>query len=161
MLKAYFQQELLRIMRDRPRDWGLTFSPTAKKDAEELTRLTGGHLQPGDWLFAPADSPLSANLRAFYRETGGRSYYNEALANLQDLLKQHATPVFFAGYVGLDNAPHLASPTPEGATLWGFDATGTWRALFEMHGGQIGDRPGAGVPARLTPLVYLRDNAAP
>ncbi len=161
LLKAYFQQEILRIMQDRPRDWGLTFSPTAKKDAEELTRLTGGHLQPGDWLFTPADSPLPANLRAFYKGTGGVSYYQEALANLQELLKKHATPVFFAGYVDLDNAPHLAGSAPEGATLWGFNADGVWRPLYERRGGQISGRSGEGVPARLTPLVYLPENATP
>ena len=93
VLKAYFQQELLKIMQARPRDWGLTFSPSAKKDAAELTQITGGHLQPTDWLFTPASPHLPENLRFFYQHTGGVSYAKEALANLQDLLKLHATPV--------------------------------------------------------------------
>jgi hypothetical protein len=161
LLKAYFQQELYKIMQSRPRDWGLTFSPTAKSDAAELSSLTGGHLETADWLFPPANSLLPKNLQSFYQRTGGVSYVKEAMANLQDLLKQHATPVFFAGSVGLDDAPRLTGPAPEGATLWGFNTGGDWRPLYAMHGGQITRTPGGDAPARLTPLVYIQENAAP
>jgi len=50
---------------------------------------------------------------------------------------------------------------PEGAILWGFNADGDWRPLFQMHGGQIVHAPGNDAPARLTPLVYPQENAAP
>ena len=160
VLKAYFQQEIFKIMQSRPRDWGLTFSPSARKDAAELTQITGGHLQPTDWLASPAHSHLPENLRVFYQQTGGVSYSKEALANLQALLKQYATPVLFAGYVDLENLPHSATSAPEGANLWGFNASGVWRPLYQMHDGQPAPAPAGDVPARLTPLVYPQENAA-
>jgi hypothetical protein len=139
------------------------FSPTAKKDETELDQITGGHLQPTDWLFTPTTSHLPGNLLAFYQRTAATSYYNEALANLQAALKTHATPILFAGYVGLDNAPHLAAAAPEGAALWGFNAAGEWHSLYIIHGGQpVRDNPPSteNAAAPLTPLVYAHELSA-
>ncbi|HTB62166.1 MAG TPA: hypothetical protein VK737_01145, partial [Opitutales bacterium] len=116
--------------------------------------------QPTDWLFSPPTSHLSANLQAFYQRTAATSYYNEALANLQAALKTHTTPVIFAGYVGLDNAPHFAASLPEGVALWGFNAAGEWHSLYTIHGGQpVRDNPPSpeNVAASLTPLVYAHE----
>jgi len=161
LLKAYYQQELFKIMQTRPRDWGLAFSPAARKDAAELAQITGGHLQATDWLFNPVNPHLPENLRNFYQQTGGVSYAKEALATMQNLLKLHATPVVFDGFVDLNNTPRLATAASEGAALWGFNATGNWSPLYHIRGGQMVAQPGPDSPARLTPLVYVQENVVP
>ncbi len=155
ILKAYLQQELLKIMQDRPYDWGFGFSPSAQADAKDLATLTGGALQPADWLF-PDNPRLTDDLRAFYTRTAAHHYYNEAAQSLQNLLKLRATPVLFAGHVNLDQHPVLITTPPATATLWGIDATGIWRALFKLQAGQPVPAPDAPVPARLSPLLFTK-----
>jgi hypothetical protein len=146
-------------MQVRPRDWGLAFSPTAKADALELAKITGGSLLPSDWMFPP-NSQLATDLKAFFQKTSGISYYQEAAANLQALLKKQAIPLRFAGYVNLDQTPQLLANPPANVTLWGCNLEGQWSALYTLHDGQAAPTPGAPEPARLTPLVYTDDNAA-
>lgn len=155
ILKAYLQQELLKIMQDRPYDWGLAFSPSAQADARELAAITGGDLQPADWLF-PDNPRLADDLRVFYTRTASHHYYIEAAQALQNLLQLRATPILFAGHVDLDQHPVLVATPPAAATLWGIDATGIWRALFKISAGQPIPAPDASAPAQLTPLLFSK-----
>jgi hypothetical protein len=159
ILKAYFAQELFKIMQMRPRDWGLAFSPAAKTDALELAKITGGGLLPSDWIFPPS-TKLADDLKAFFERTSGVHYYPEAAANLQILLKKPSIPLHFAGYVTLEQKTQLVGQLPATATLWGCDADGRWSVLFTLHDGQSTRAAGTTEPARLTPLVYTDENAA-
>jgi hypothetical protein len=156
VFKAYVEQELLQIMQNRPRDWGLKFSPKAQAAAQELGKITGGHLQPADWLFTAPTARLAANLQAFYDRTAADDYFEDAMTNLQALLKKHATVLRFAGYVDLTGTAH--SLAPGGVTLWGMDTAGNWSALYHASP----DGPPAAIssaqPARLTPLVFPQEN---
>ena len=160
ILKAYLQQEILKIMQNRPDDWGLAFSPTALADARALTRLTGGNLQPADWLF-PADPHLVDNLRIFYASTADHHYYDEATTTMQNLLRLRATPILFAGYVDLSSKPALATPPAAATNLWGLDTTGAWNVLYHFQNGQPVPAPDQPTPARLTPLLYTRSASTP
>ncbi|MGH8336605.1 MAG: hypothetical protein ACRETL_07290, partial [Gammaproteobacteria bacterium] len=97
IFKAYLEQEIFHVMQDRPRDWGLAFSPKAESAARELAKITGGHLPPTDWLFPAPASRLAANLQAFYERTAADSFFDDAMANMQALLKKRATSLRFAG----------------------------------------------------------------
>ncbi len=159
ILKAYLEQELLKIMQMRPQDWGLAFSPTAKADALALAKITGGSLLPSDWMFPPSPQ-LAEDLKTFFQLTSKVHYYQEATANLQALLKTQAIPLRFAGYVNLEQTPQLPDGLPANATLWGCGPDGQWSALYSLHDRQAGRISGAPEPARLTPLVYTDENAA-
>ncbi len=161
LLKAYLEQEILKIMQNRPRDWGLAFSPTALKDAGEFARITLGPVNAAGWLYATANSGLTNQFKAFYAATGGTSYYNEALANLQSLIRKRALVVRFAGYVELDGSPRFAGPPPGDAIVWGLNDAGTWQALFAVHGEKAATAAGNPSPAHLTPLLYPVENGAP
>ncbi len=161
LLKAYLEQEILKVMQNRPRDWGLAFTATARKDAIEFTQITGGHLTAADWLFATSNSHLINDLKAFYTNTAGSSYYNEALTTLRDLLNKRAMTVRFTGFVDVDDAPHLGANAPADAVLWGISTAGTWQALFEIHNGKASPAAGSAVPARLTPLLFPVENETP
>ncbi|HVU37417.1 MAG TPA: hypothetical protein VHC95_03725 [Opitutales bacterium] len=159
LFKAYLEQEIFRIMQNRPRDWGLAFSPKAQAAAQQLAKITGGHLQPSDWLFPSPDSRLNAAVQAFFTSDNGDSYFDDAMTNLLALLKKRATPLRFAGYVDLNGAAH--SSAPDSATVWGLDAAGRWAPLY--HGtanGQPAPISGGASPARLTPLVFPQDNGS-
>ncbi len=152
ILKAYLQQEIIAIAKNRPNDWGLAFSPTAQMEAAELDRLTGGKLQPADWLFPAASSHLAADLAAFYTRTAGHRYYDEAAQNLQKLLTLRATTFQFAGFVDLDQKAVIVNPPTGAWPLWGMDTAGNWRPLYGA-----GSNTPTAPPARLTPLLFSRD----
>jgi hypothetical protein len=160
LLKAYLQQEILQIMHNRPNDWGLSFSPSAQADARDLTVLTGGDLQPGDWLF-PANPKLVVQLNGYYVRTAPHHYYDEAAGSLRQLVALRATPLTFAGYVDLNQQPQVETAPPATAGLWGVDATGVWRVLYQMNRAQAVATLPAPPPARLTPLLFLPDSAPP
>jgi hypothetical protein len=155
VLKAYLQQELLKIIQNRPYDWGLAFSPSALADSKQLALITGGNLQPADWLF-PDDPHLVDNLTAFFKTTASHHYYTEATLSLQNLLSLHAKPILFAGYVDLAQKPALDAAPAGAASLWGVDTTGVWRILFNLASGQPTPSNDAPTPAPLTPLLYTK-----
>jgi hypothetical protein len=159
ILKAYLEQEIFKIMQGRPRSWGLTFSPSAQADAAQLTKITGGDLQPADWLF-PSDPHLIDSLRTFFQDTAAHNYYDEADQNLEKLRQLRATPVRFAGYVDATGLVRLVPNPPATGSLWGLDADGHWRVLFNFAGGKAVPPSDAPTPARLTPLVGVPENSA-
>jgi hypothetical protein len=157
ILKAYLEQELFKIMQMRSRDWGLAFSPTAKADALELAKITGGSLLPADWM-SPPSPQLVDTLKAFFQQSANVSYYQEAEANLQALLKKQSISLRFAGHVSLEQTPVLVAGVPINATLWGCGSDGAWAALYLIRNGQTTRVSDAAEPARLTPLVYTDEN---
>lgn len=145
-LRAFQLQELYRLAAGRPDVWGLLFSPSAQRDAEQLRRITQNALEPYDYLFRDKWADVKAELRAFLVPQGGAGYAEEARFWRATFAQLRARRVIFAGMVGRDGAPRLREAA-KGSALYGLDSEGKVAVLF-----RVGDD---GVPKRVADAAPL------
>ena len=149
-LRAYQLQELYKFATTRPDAWGLLFSPSAQRDAEQLRRITQNSLRPYDFLFKDKWADLQLELRAFLTPPGGAGYAEEArfwrgtFANLRN------RKLIFAGWIGRDGKPELRE-TIKGSALYGLDNEGKATVLFRIGDDGLVKRVAEAAP--LTPLL--------
>lgn len=149
LFKAYLHQELYRIMADDPVSWGLAFSPNATNDYQQLRRIIPGRLTATDWLYPERFAGYTAELDAFYRTTGSRSYYREALFIAELLQTLNQLELQFAGHISSDGGVSLLQDHLTRSILWGLAAQG--RGLQPLFRSQ----PSASVnPLDYSPLLY-------
>lgn len=149
-LRAFQLQELYRLAAGRPDVWGLLFSPSAQRDAEQLRRITQNALEPYDYLFRDKWADVKGELRAFLVPQGGAGYAEEARFWRATFAQLRTRRLIFAGMVGRDGAPRLREATKGGA-LYGLDNDGKVAVLFRI--GEDGLPKRVADPAPLTPLL--------
>jgi len=106
IFKAWLEQELLKIIENRPDEWGFLFSPTAIRLARELRAITQDAAGPYEWLFPDRWTDRRPALRAHYENSRKFSCYDEAKAWLA-VFQKLATPnsgFVYAGHVGAGGA---------------------------------------------------------
>jgi hypothetical protein len=145
-LRAFQLQELYRLAGGRPDAWGLIFSPSAQRDAEQLRRITQNALEPYDYLFRDKWADVKAELRAFLVPQGGAGYAEEARFWRATFAQLRNRRLVFAGMVGRDGTPRLREVT-KGSALFGLDNDGKVAVLF-----RVGDD---GVPKRVADAAPL------
>ena len=149
-LRAYQLQELYKLATSRPDAWGLLFSPSAQRDADQLRRITQNSLRPYDFLFKDKWADIQLELRAFLAPPGGAGYAEEArfwrgtFANLRN------RKLIFAGMVGRDGRPVLREAI-KGTALYGLDNEGKATVLFRIA--DDGEVKRVAEAAPLTPLL--------
>ena len=143
-------QELFRIAMTRPDAWGIIFSPTAQRDAEQLRRITQNSLRPYDFLFKEKWADVQAELRAFLVSPGGAGYAEEARFWRATFAALRNRRLVFAGMVGRDGQPALRE-TIKGSALYGLDGEGKATVLFRI--GDDGEVKRVAEAAPLTPLL--------
>ena len=149
-LRAFQLQELYRLAAGRPDAWGLIFSPTAQRDAEQLRRITQNALEPYDYLFRDKWADVKAELRAFLVPQGGAGYAEEARFWRATFAQLRTRRLIFAGMVGRDGAPRLREAT-KGSALYGLDTDGKVAVLFRV--GEDGLPKRVADAALLSPLL--------
>jgi len=145
-LRAFQLQELYRLAAGRPDVWGLLFSPSAQRDAEQLRRITQNALEPYDYLFRDKWADVKAELRAFLVPQGGAGYAEEARFWRATFAQLRTRRLVFAGMVGRDGTPRLREAT-KGSALYGLDSEGKVAVLF-----RVGDD---GLPKRIADAAPL------
>ncbi len=149
-LRAFQLQELYRLAAGRPDVWGLIFSPSAQRDAEQLRRITQNSLEPYDYLFRDKWADVKAELRAFLVPQGGAGYAEEARFWRATFAQLRTRRLIFAGMVGRDGAPRLREAT-KGSALYGLDNDGKVAVLFRVGEDGLPKRVADAAP--LTPLL--------
>jgi hypothetical protein len=149
-LRAYQLQELYKLATSRPDAWGLLFSPSAQRDAEQLRRITQNSLRPYDFLFKDKWADIQVELRAFLAPPGGAGYAEEARFWRATFANLRNRKLIFAGMVGRDGAPTLRE-TIKGSALYGLDNEGKATVLFRI--GEDGEVKRVAEAAPLTPLL--------
>jgi hypothetical protein len=149
-LRAYQLQELYKLATTRPEVWGLLFSPSAQRDAEQLRRITQNALRPYDFLFKEKWADLQLELRAFLTPPGGAGYTEEARFWRATFANLRNRKLIFAGWVGRDGKPELRE-TIKGSAIYGLDNEGKATVLFRA--GDDGEVKRVAEAAPLTPLL--------
>jgi hypothetical protein len=149
-LRAFQLQELYRLAAGRPDAWGLIFSPSAQRDAEQLRRITQNALEPYDYLFRDKWADVKAELRAFLVPQGGAGYAEEARFWRATFAQLRTRRLIFAGMVGRDGAPRLREAT-KGSALYGLDNDGKVAVLFRVGEDGLPKRVADAAP--LSPLL--------
>jgi hypothetical protein len=149
-LRAYQLQELYKLATSRPDAWGLLFSPSAQRDAEQLRRITQNSLRPYDYLFKDKWADIQLELRAFLTPPGGAGYAEEARFWRATFAHLRNRKLIFAGWVGRDGKPELRE-TIKGSALYGLDDEGKATVLFRV--GDDGEAKRVAEAAPLTPLL--------
>lgn len=150
--RAWQSQELFRAAMLRPADWGMTFSPTAQRDALQLRRITQEAMGQHDFLFREkwAGSYNELTLALLPRTATG--YAAEARFWRLLLAALRSQQPVFAGYVASDGKPALrdgASDRP----LYGLDSEGMPALLFRTGTG--GEFEKVTDPAAYSPLLRM------
>jgi hypothetical protein len=149
-LRAFQLQELYRLAAGRPDVWGLLFSPSAQRDAEQLRRITQNALEPYDYLFRDKWADVKAELRAFLVPQGGAGYAEEARFWRETFAQLRTRRLVFAGMVGRDGTPRLREAT-KGSALYGLDNEGKVAVLFRVGDDGLPKRVADAAP--LSPLL--------
>jgi hypothetical protein len=149
-LRAFQLQELYRLAAGRPDVWGLLFSPSAQRDAEQLRRITQNALEPFDYLFRDKWADVKAELRAFLVPQGGAGYAEEARFWRATFAQLRTRRLVFAGMIGRDGTPRLREAT-KGSALYGLDNEGKVAVLFRVGDDGVPKRVADGAP--LSPLL--------
>jgi hypothetical protein len=151
-LRAFQMQELFKIASQRPEAWGLLYSPSAQRDAEQLRRITQNAMSPYDFLFKDKWADVQPELRAFLTRQTGATYAEEARFWRRTLGELQSKKLMFAGTMGRDGKPALREVLTNSA-LYGLDSEGKPALLFRTD--TAGSLIRVNEPALLTPLLRL------
>ncbi|MGA1337521.1 MAG: hypothetical protein ACO34G_03000 [Opitutales bacterium] len=149
-LRAFQLQELYKLAGGRPDAWGLIFSPSAQRDAENLRRITQNALEPYDYLFRDKWADVKGELRAFLLPQAGAGYAEEARFWRATFAQLRTRRLVFAGMVGRDGAPRLREAA-KGSALYGLDNDGKVAVLFRVGEDGLPKRVADAAP--LSPLL--------
>jgi hypothetical protein len=156
-LRAYQLQELYKLAMGRPEIWGVLFSPSAQRDAEQLRRLTQNSMRPLDFLFKDKWADIQKDLRVFLIRQGGATYSEEARFWRATFATLRNKRLILAGMVGRDGQPLLREQV-KGSTLYGLDNEGKATVLFRV--GEDGAAQRIADAAPLSPLLRYPSTVA-
>ena len=156
-LRAYQMQELFRLGSQRPDAWGLLYSPTAQRDAEQLRRITANNLGVFDFLNKDKSASAQVELKVFLLPRTGPSYADEARFWRTVLGTLRTRNLLFAGHVGVDGKAVLRDPLANVA-LFGIDTEGKATVLFRVNADGIPVRVAEAAP--WSPLLRLTGTVA-
>jgi hypothetical protein len=156
-VRAYQLQELYRLASLRPDAWGLLYSPSAQRDAEQLRRITANRVGAFDFLHKDKWAGAQTELKVFLLPRTGPGYAEEARFWRTVLGTLRERPLIFAGHVGRDGKAALRDPLAN-VVLYGIDAEGKATVLFRVNQEGIPVRVAEAAP--WTPLLRLPGTVA-
>jgi hypothetical protein len=156
-VRAYQLQELYRLGSQRPDVWGLLYSPSAQRDAEQLRRITANRMGAFDFLHKDKWADAQTELKVFLLPRTGPGYADEARFWRTVLGTLRERPLIFAGHVGRDGKAALRDPLAN-VVLYGIDTEGKATVLFRVNQEGIPVRVAEAAP--WTPLLRLPGTVA-
>lgn len=156
-VRAYQLQELYRLGTQRPDVWGLLYSPSAQRDAEQLRRITANRMGAFDFLHKDKWADAQTELKVFLLPRTGPGYAEEARFWRTVLGTLRERPLIFAGHVGRDGKAALRDPLAN-VVLYGIDTEGKATVLFRVNQEGIPVRVAEAAP--WTPLLRLPGTVA-
>ena len=156
-VRAYQLQELYRLGSQRPDAWGLLYSPSAQRDAEQLRRITANRMGAFDFLYKDKWADAQTELKVFLLPRTGPGYAEEARFWRTVLGTLRERPLIFAGHVGRDGKAALRDPLAN-VVLYGIDTEGRATVLFRVNQEGIPVRVAEAAP--WTPLLRLPGTVA-
>lgn len=156
-VRAYQLQELFRLGTQRPEAWGLLYSPSAQRDAEQLRRITANRMGAFDFLHKDKWADAQTELKVFLLPRTGPGYADEARFWRTVLGTLRERPLIFAGHVGRDGKAVLRDPLAN-VVLYGIDTEGKATVLFRVNSEGLPVRVAEAAP--WTPLLRLPGTVA-
>ncbi len=156
-VRAYQLQELYRLGSQRPDAWGLLYSPSAQRDAEQLRRITANRMGAFDFLHKDKWADAQTELKVFLLPRTGPGYADEARFWRTVLGTLRERPLIFAGHVGRDGKAALRDPLAN-VVLYGIDTEGKATVLYRVNQEGIPVRVAEAAP--WTPLLRLPGTVA-
>jgi hypothetical protein len=124
LVKAFVLQELAKIAKARPNDWGLAWAPSLDGDLAKIRDLAEGPIESGDWMI-PAKSAINQKLAGWFKERAGLSYAAQQSVNRKLAKFAFEAGLVLCGYVGADGKFVETDKDAKGNAdiLWGFDSS--------------------------------------
>jgi hypothetical protein len=136
LVKAFVLQELAKIAKARPNDWGLAWAPSLDGDLAKIRDLAEGPIESGDWMI-PAKSAINQKLAGWFKERAGLSYAAQQAVNRKLAKFAFEAGLVLCGYVGADGKFVETDKDAKGDAeiLWGFDSSnGKPVVVFARYG---------------------------
>ncbi len=130
-IRAFHLQELFRVASFRPEAWGVIYSPSAQRDAEELRRITQNSLRPYDFLFKDKWADIQNELKSFLDRNLKANYADEARFWRSIFVTLRSHKLIYAGMVEQNGKPNLRDKITN-TSLYGLDTEGRATILFRV-----------------------------
>ena len=151
-LRAYQLQELFKVANQRPEIWGIMYSPSALRDAEQLRRITQNSINAHDFLFKEKWNDALGELKSILLRQGGCTYAEEARFWRSLLATLRTQKMIYVGFQSADGEAILREKLSENL-IFGIDNEGKANVIYRVDAD--GNRTRINEPAPLSPLLRL------
>ena len=151
-LRAYQLQELFKVANQRPEVWGILYSPSAQRDAEQLRRITQSSINSYDFLFKEKWSDVMGDLKSILLRQGGCTYAEEARFWRSLLANLRTQKMIYVGFQS-DEGEAILREKLSDTLIFGIDNEGKANVIYRVDAD--GNRTRLNEPAPLSPLLRL------
>ena len=151
-LRAYQLQELFKVANQRPEIWGILYSPSAQRDAEQLRRITQSSINSYDFLFKEKWADVMGDLKSILLRQGGCTYAEEARFMRSLLATLRTQKMIYVGFQSNEGEPILREKISN-TLIFGIDNEGKANVIYRVDAD--GSRTRINEPAPLSPLLRL------
>ena len=151
-LRAYQLQELFKVANQRPEIWGILYSPSAQRDAEQLRRITQSSINSYDFLFKEKWADVLGDLKSILLRQGGCTYAEEARFWRSLLATLRTQKMIYVGFQTDDGEAILREKLSD-TLIFGIDNEGKANVIYRVDAD--GNRTRINEPSPLSPLLRL------
>jgi hypothetical protein len=151
-LRAYQLQELFKVANQRPEVWGILYSPSAQRDAEQLRRITQSSINSYDFLFKEKWSEVMGDLKSILLRQGGCTYAEEARFWRSLMATLRTQKMIYVGFQS-DEGEAILREKLSNTLIFGIDNEGKANVIYRVDA--EGNRTRINEPAPLSPLLRL------
>ena len=151
-LRAYQLQELFKVANQRPEVWGILYSPSAQRDAEQLRRITQNSINSYDFLFKEKWSEVMGDLKSILLRQGGCTYAEEARFWRSLMATLRTQKMIYVGFQS-DEGEAILREKLSNTLIFGIDNEGKANVIYRVDA--EGNRTRINEPAPLSPLLRL------
>jgi hypothetical protein len=151
-LRAYQLQELFKVANQRPEVWGILYSPSAQRDAQQLRRVTQNSINSYDFLFKEKWSDVLGDLKSIFLRQGGCTYAEEARFWRSLMATLRTQRMIYIGFQS-DEGEAILREKLSDTLIFGIDNEGKANVIYRVDA--EGNRTRINEPAPLSPLLRL------
>ena len=151
-LRAYQLQELFKVANQRPEVWGILYSPSAQRDAEQLRRITQNSINSHDFLFKEKWADVMGDLKSILLRQGGCTYAEEARFWRSLMATLRTQKMIYIGFQS-DEGEAILREKLSNTLIFGIDNEGKANVIYRVDA--EGNRTRINEPAPLSPLLRL------